>query len=49
MKVSLAAQVMGHTVAANLNALAERGKGHCTVCYELHYVINVVAKKNKEG
>jgi hypothetical protein len=31
MKVSLAAHVMSHTVAASLNALVATGKDHCTV------------------
>jgi hypothetical protein len=31
MKVSLAAQVMSHTVGATLNAVASQGKEHCSV------------------
>ena len=30
MKVSLAAQVMSHTVGAALNIVASQGKEHCT-------------------
>jgi hypothetical protein len=31
MKVSLAAQVMSHAVAASFNSLVATGKDHCTV------------------
>jgi hypothetical protein len=30
MKVSLAAQVMSHTVGATLNTVASKGKKHCS-------------------
>jgi hypothetical protein len=39
MKINLAAQVMSHTVAANLNSFAHRGKEHCSdfiVCNKKH-------------
>jgi hypothetical protein len=35
MKVSLAAQVMSHTVAASLNATASKGKEHCSAFFVL--------------
>jgi hypothetical protein len=41
-KVNLASQVMSHAVAASLNALVVTGKGHCTVCYQLHSVVKEV-------
>jgi hypothetical protein len=47
MKVSLAAQVMSHTVAASLKTLVATGKNHCTVCYELFSGMNEVAN-NKD-
>jgi hypothetical protein len=43
MKVSLAAQVMGHTVEAGLNSLVAEGKDHCTLCYDLYAVMKEVA------
>jgi hypothetical protein len=43
MKVSLAAQVMSHTVAASLNALLATGKDQYTLCYELYAVTKEVA------
>jgi hypothetical protein len=49
MKLNLAAQVMSHTVAASLSALVATGKGQCTVCYELCYVMKEVADENNEG
>jgi hypothetical protein len=47
MKVSLAAQVISHTVAASLNALVATGKDHCTLCSELFSFMNEVAN-NKD-
>jgi hypothetical protein len=52
MKVSLAAQVMSHTVAATLNSFACTGKEHCStfiICnkeqsdiYECNLVLSVI-------
>jgi hypothetical protein len=49
LKMSLAAQVMSHTVAARLSAVVATGKDHCTVCYELYSVKKEVANENNEG
>jgi hypothetical protein len=50
MKVSLAAQVMSHTVGATLNSVSSAGKKHCSafivfvmrhkVMYELHLLLS---------
>jgi hypothetical protein len=39
MKVSLAAQVMSHMVAAGLNTLVSTGKKHCTAFSQLQYFV----------
>jgi hypothetical protein len=49
MKVSFAAHVMSHTVAASLNALVATGKDHCTVCFELCSLMKEMANENNEG
>jgi hypothetical protein len=47
MKVSLAAQVMSHTVAAGLNTLVSTGKKQCAAFSQLQYfVINVNEQAN---
>jgi hypothetical protein len=43
IKVSWAAQVMRHTVAAGLSAQVAAGKDHCTLCNELYAVMKEVA------
>jgi hypothetical protein len=44
-KVSLAVQVMSHTVAASICALVATGKDQCTVCS----VMEEVANENNEA
>jgi hypothetical protein len=46
MKVSLAAQVTSHTVAAGLNTLVSTGKKHCTAVSQFQ---NFVINDNKVG
>jgi hypothetical protein len=47
MKVNLAAvQVMSHTVVASLNVLVAIGKDHCTVCFELYFIVKEMANEN---